>query len=938
MQSGGTQPGATQIGGYSISRELGRGGMGVVYLARDTKLERDVAIKGLPESLAADPDRLARFQREAKVLASLNHPNIGAIHGLEEVAGRRYLILEYIEGETLAERLKRGPIPIDEGLPIAHQIAEALEAAHEKGVIHRDLKPGNVMVNAEGHAKVLDFGLARTAEGTPSSSSYNAPVANSPTVTSPMPVHSPTIPGVIMGTAGYMSPEQARGKPVDKRSDIFSFGCVLFEMLTGAMPFRGETVADAIGATLHKELNFGLLPPKTPPRIRELLTNCLAKDRKQRLHDMGDARLELQRAIAGREWASTAASVAAGTSRWRLPAAIVAAAALLGAGWGLARVLTRPAPVTPPQTFYLSATVQDKPSFNNLVAISPDAKYLVYTASAELPPDSVKPDGLLMVRRLDRDETAVIEGTEGARDAALSPDGRWIAFSCAKDRAATKFSLKKVALENGRPSGKPETVCEALQGANPILCWTSDREIAFSPSFEPVIYAVSASGGEPRVVLREDLPKGIESWQEFRPLVAGQSILATRWSFVGQKIRVNTEVIELASGKRSLLLPDAGMAQYVPDATGAGGYLLATRNTLNTLIAVRFDLATLRTVGEPVTVWSGSPINAFRMAPGGTLAIATRPAEVLDRRLAWIDDKGQSQPIPGMTRSYGEVVVSPDGGRALTSMDNAGTAELISECWVQDLARRTSTRIPVQGAMIGMVWSTDGQRFAYGLASDGAFSIWERRSDGAGQPVKLYSSPDSRTLLFPSGWTFDGKRFAFLQVDMSTDKSHGFLLEQDGATKAWAARPYLNSTASEDFASFAPDGKWVLIRSDRSGRRELYAQRFTGDGEADMSAGRVPVSTAGAGMSWWSPDGKEIRYLDLDSQVLSVQVKTEPAFSATEPKVLYSIKDLKTRSVTFAPDGRLMVVLQGESEKSTKSVGLVVNFIDELRAKMATAK
>ena len=286
------------IGPFQIERELGRGGMGEVYLARDTRLDRQVAIKALPAHLSQDPDRLARFQREAKMLASLNHPGVGAIHGLEECAGHQYLILEFVEGETLADRLARGPIPIDEALVIARQIAEALEAAHEKGIIHRDLKPGNVMVTHEGAVKVLDFGLARTEETPASSSFVPQNLADSPTVTSPARIHSPTIPGVIMGSAGYMSPEQARGKAVDKRSDIFSFGCVLYEMLTGAMPFRGETAADAIGATLHKQLDLALLPPGTPATIRLLLSRCLAKDRANRLHDIADARLELAQAIS----------------------------------------------------------------------------------------------------------------------------------------------------------------------------------------------------------------------------------------------------------------------------------------------------------------------------------------------------------------------------------------------------------------------------------------------------------------------------------------------------------------------------------------------------------------------------------------------------------------------------------------------------------------
>lgn len=926
----------TQIGPYQIQRELGRGGMGEVFLATDTRLDRQVAIKALPAHLASDPDRLARFQREAKVLASLNHPGIAAIYGLEEAAGHQYLILEFVEGETLADQLKGGAIPVEEALRLAKQITEALEAAHEKGVIHRDLKPGNVMVTSDGVVKVLDFGLARSADGTPSTSNL-AVIADSPTVTSPAPVHSPTIPGAIMGTAGYMSPEQARGKPVDKRSDIFSFGCVLYEMLTGAQPFAGETVTDSLGAILHREPNWGLLPPGTPGRVRELLAHCLAKDRKHRLHDIADARLALEQAISGKEWVAPVAT-SSGKSNLLVTGVIAGVVAVLAGvtGWWLAGKAIRPVSVAPPQPFYVSATVPDKPPFENLNGISVDAKFLIYTAMPELPPESVKPTGLLMVRRLDRDETVVIDGSEGAREAALSPDGRWIAFACAKDRAGNKMSLKKVALENGRPAGKPETVCETLPGTTPTLCWASDREIIFSPSWEPTVYAVNASGGEPRLVLREDLPKGIESWVDFRPLVAGKSVLATRWSLIGQTVKVKTEVIDLASGKRVVVLPDAGMTQYIAD--GDGGYLLATRNTANSLIAVRFDPVALRTIGEPVTVWSGSLLNTFRFSPGGTLALATRMVDVSDRRLAWIDEKGQPQPIPGLTRNFREIVVSPDGGRVLADMDNSGSPELSSELLVQDLNRRTATRIPIQGALIGMVWSADGQRITYGLVKDDAFSIWERPSDGSGEPVKLYSGPDNRTLTIPTRWSPDGQRLAFLQIDMSADNPDAYLLEPDSTSKQWVAKPYAKSPVSEGVGRFSPDGKWVLLWSAQSGRQELFVQRFTGEGEADAKAGRVQVSANGGDAAWWSADGKEIRYVDSDKQVMSVQVKTEPTFTATEPKALYSIKDLKTKSICFAPDGRLMVVLQGESEKTTKKVDLVVNFLEELRSKVPTTK
>ena len=342
-----------------------------------------------------------------------------------------------------------------------------------------------------------------------------------------------------MGTAGYMSPEQARGKPVDKRSDIFSFGCVLFEMLTGAGPFPGETVTDSLGAILHREPNWSLLPPTTPRRVRELLTNCLAKDRKNRLHDIADARLEIERAVAGHEWTSAAAPVFGRKQSWLVLGGVGLVAVMLAgaSGWLLASKLTRPAPQASAQTFHLSTATPAKPELRNVVGIGPDASFVVYSAWTDPQADSVKPQGVLVARRLDGDETKIIEGTEGAMDAALSPDGRWLAFVAAKDRTQSKFNLKKIALDNGRPSGTPETLCELPPGGAPSLCWSSDREIVMALPWNETILAVSAAGGEPRVVLREERTKDIDTWGEIRPLVEGRSILASRWSLVGQTDR-----------------------------------------------------------------------------------------------------------------------------------------------------------------------------------------------------------------------------------------------------------------------------------------------------------------------------------------------------------------------------------------------------------------
>jgi eukaryotic-like serine/threonine-protein kinase len=931
------------IGPFTIERELGRGGMGEVYLARDTRLDRPVAIKAMPAHVAQDPDRLARFQREAKVLASLNHPGIGAIYGLEEAQGNQYLILEFVEGETLAERLARGPLLVDESLSLAKQIAEALEVAHEKGIIHRDLKPGNVMVTPDGVVKVLDFGLARTADGAPSATNMPA-LAESPTITTPARyAHSPTIPGVIMGTAGYMSPEQARGKPVDKRSDIFSFGCVLYEMLTGAQPFRGETVADAIGATLHKESDLGLLPPSTPRRVRDLLTACLAKDRKNRLRDIGDARLELERAISGQEWASTDASTRAPRSSRRLAVGVACVTALLagGIGWVLANRLARPAPVAPAQTFHVSTTIQSKPPFSSLLGISPDARFLVYSAWPELEPDSIKPMGVLVVRRLDRDETIVLEGTEGARTAALSPDGRWIAFTAAKDRAGSKYSLKKIALDDGRPTGKPETICELPQGSQFQVGWASDREVVFAPDLEQTIYAVAATGGEPRVVLRQEQSDGVQGWGEFIPLVAGQSLLATHFSVAGDRIKVNTEVIDLASGARTIVLPDAGAVQVLTDTVRGGTFVVALRSDQANVVAVRFDLATLRTIGEPVRVWSGNTVNTLKLSPSGTLALSMRPSDLSDRRLAWIDDEGQPQPISVPTRAYSEIAVSPDGGRVLANLQVSNPDDLASELWVKDLKRRTSTRIPIQGFAMGLLWSPDGQRIVHGAFAKDEFSIVDRPASGSGEVIKIFTSPIAeQKFLQPSAWSPDGKILAIIPTDMKVNRSDVLMLEQDAGTATWKPTPYLNSAADEHAMRFSPDGKWVLFCSVESGRHELYAQRFTGaaSGAQDTRSGRVQVSTNGHdGAAWWSPDGNEIRFVDAERQVVSVEVKTEPTFAVSLPKVLYSVKELKTSGFAWGPDGRPMVILQGENELATR-IDLVVNFAEELRTKLDVAK
>ncbi|MBN8645383.1 MAG: PD40 domain-containing protein, partial [Planctomycetes bacterium] len=587
------------------------------------------------------------------------------------------------------------------------------------------------------------------------------------------------------------------------------------------------------------------------------------------------------------------------------------------------------------------STIPRKLPISTLSGISPDARFLVYGAWPVLEPDTTKPGGILVVRRLDRDETIVIEGTEGARNASLSPDGRWVAFSCAKDVAGTKFNLMRVAIEDGRPSGKPETICDLKMGTQFSIGWASEREVVFYADADTTVYTVPTSGGEPRVVVKAERSAGLQGWDTLVPLVPGQSVLATHYALAGEKFKANTEAIDLATGKRTIVLPDTGSPQLVTDSVNGQTLLVTVRADQSGLVAVRFDPATLGTTGEPVRVWSGSLVNSFSLSSNGTLAMSSRPSDFSDRRLARLDDKGVPRPVPGPTRSYAEIAVSPDGGRVLATLDISSPDDLNSELWVQDLARSTSVRIPIQGFAAGPMWSVSGQRIAHGSYAKDEFSVWDRPATGTGEAVKVLSIPAvEQQFLTPSAWSPDGKTLAVVRADMKINSSDIVMMQQEDGGRAWKATPYLNTPADEHALRFSPDGKWVLFCSVESGRHELYAQPFTGvnAGEADTKSGRVQVSTNGHdGSGWWSPDGKEIRYIDADKRVMSVEVKTEPTFSASVPKLLYSIKELKTRSVTWTPDGGLMVVLQGENESASR-IDLVVNFNEEVRAKMNPAK
>ena len=559
-----------QIGAYTIDRELGRGGMGVVYLGRDTRLDRLVAIKALPEHLAQDPDRLNRFQREARTLASLSHPNVAGIFGVEEHEGAKYLILEYVEGETLVDRLDRGSLPIDDALEIAAQIAAGVEAAHEQGVIHRDLKPGNVIVTPEGDAKVLDFGLARIEE---TSSSSVGGMSASPTLTTPAIQHSPTIPGAILGTAAYMSPEQARGRKVDKRTDIWSFGVVLYEMLTGASPFHGETVSDSIGAVLHKEVDLDRLPADTPAMVRHVLRRCLDRDKAKRYHDIGDVRLDLLSTSPSSGEADRTPS----SSRSRIiSAALVTGAIALGVAGGYsARFFTHAVEHSPVVQSALLApqdtTIVSTGDVAGPAVISPDGTMVVFTARNQ------KSQATLWLRSLATGESHPLQGAGDATFPFWSSDSRSIAFFI-------PGKLRRVDVATGATF----TVCSAIRGRGGV--WLDDGTIVFSPDFTGPLLRVDATGGEPVQATTLDAPTHTSHrWPAALPKGKGVIYLAVNHDFTASENGLYLSTLDGA--------PDRLLMRSNSSALVAGDLLLFVRE--GTLFAQHLDLNSARLLETP---------------------------------------------------------------------------------------------------------------------------------------------------------------------------------------------------------------------------------------------------------------------------------------------------------------------------------------------------
>jgi serine/threonine protein kinase len=763
-----------RIGVYEIGAVLGAGGMGEVYRVRDTRLKRDVALKILPASFASDPDRLARFQREAEVLASLNHPNIAAIHGLEESDGVRALVMELVDGETLADRIARGAIPVDEALPIARQIAEALEAAHEQGIIHRDLKPANIKVRPDGTVKVLDFGLAKlndpNAQNVPNDP--NA-LSISPTITSPALM---TGVGVLLGTAAYMSPEQAKGNPADKRSDIWAFGCVLYEMLTGTRAFEGEDVADTLANVLKAQPAWDALPAATPQTLMVYLRRCLHKDPKHRLGDIHDMRLAMDGAFD-----IDAAKPVAADSRlrfWQRPAvAAIIGASLVASVWLAVRIFTRPPATTPTRlTISLPSGIDVAGSDSDPdLAISSDGRRIVFVGAGE----GKSPQ--LFVRTLDQLEAQPLVGPAAPRTPFFSPDGNWIGFFDSVPNV-----LKKVAVSGGPAitlcsiTGAPGASGGGVRGAS----WGPDNTIVFATN-DPTtgLLRVSAGGGTPEVLTRPNPQKDEADhfWPEVLP--GGNAILFTIMTVAGSPVATargletaQIAVLDLRTGQQKVLVRGGSHPHYV--STGHIVYGIE-----GTLRAVAFDLDRLEVRSDPGPVLQGvvtksTGAASFAVAQNGSLVYVSGNVSVVGRRtLVWVDRQGGEESTNAPIRTYQYVRISPDGKRAAIEIRDQGF-----DIWIWNFLRATLTRLTYEAGMdVYPVWTPDGTRVAFSSETKGSQSVYWRAADGTGEREEIAAGPEA---LIPLTFSPDGSRLVIRQQRPGTRRRFVPSLNDRGTTSA----------------------------------------------------------------------------------------------------------------------------------------------------------
>jgi Tol biopolymer transport system component len=891
-----------RLGVYEITAPLGAGGMGEVYRARDSKLGRDVAIKVLPAVFAGDAHYMARFEREAQVLASLNHPNIAAVYGIEQNA----LVMELVEGQTLADRIAAGALSIDEALPIARQIADGLEAAHDRGVVHRDLKPANVKITPAGVVKLLDFGLAKaTDEAAPAASQLTI----SPTLSMAM-----TQAGMILGTAAYMSPEQARGKPVDRRADIWAFGVVLYEMLTGRALFAsGDTVTDTIAAVVTREPDWNALPAATPAHIRRLLERCLRKDIKTRLQAIGEARIAIDE--LGRNPALVAAAAPPPAAGWRtwLPWAVAAVAILGGAaGWWRA---TRPPAL--------------RPLVRMNVEMAPDAPLANFTTGGMM---ALSPDGMrlavslrgadrgmrLYTRLLHQTQLTPLAGTENGSTPFFSPDGQWIAFFA-------DGNLKKISVEGGAAI----TLCDApiARGAS----WGDDGNIVIALGSNTVLSRVSSAGGTPAVLTKLNPGERTHRWPQ---VVSGsQAVLFTANAGSANFDNANIDVVSLKTGQRKTVQRGGFFGRYLAVPNGSGRLIYMHQGTL---FAAPFDLGRLAVTGTAVPVLedvsSGMGRGDFTFSPTGTLVYLAGKGQRGTWKISWVDNSGKSQPLHDISGSYFTPRLSPDGKRLAFTMASVGQG---FDLFVKDLDRDTPSRLSfLEGANNWPVWTPDGKNIIFKSTSPSSPGLYWIRSDGAAEAQRL---SDGKLEEYPYSISPDGKRLAFTQRgNAGSPDIFTALIEGDPAhPRLGKPELFLGTPVSEAYPAFSPDGRWLAYMSLESATGEVYVRPFPGPG------GRWQISSGGGSFPVWSRDGRELLFKGTDQRVMAVSYTARgDSFIAMKPRAWMAkpVMTLGTLSTwDLAPDGKRLAAFQQDTddqEKPPTHLTFLLNFFDELQRRV----
>lgn len=908
---------------YEILEKIGEGGMGEVYLAVDRNLDRQVAVKILPVAFAEDVERLARFEQEAKLLAVLNHPSIASIYGLEESKGQRFLVLELVEGETLKAKLDKGPIEAEEALDLCHQITEGLEAAHEKGIIHRDLKPGNIMVTLKGEVKILDFGLAKAFAGETTGTGID--IEKSPTITAQM-----TKPGMVLGTAAYMSPEQARGRTIDKKTDIWAFGCVLFECLTGMRAFQGETVSDTLAHILKGEPDWSKLPANTPANIRALLRRCLQKDQKNRLHDIADARIEIDEA------GSPLAEESSATRRFPLGWILAIGAVLFMAG-----ILTRPliwkAEFTEVPAEPVASVIKLEPSYGldgkrmileynrpsvNAMAISRDGQLIVYCAVNDAGTEDAKPQ--LFMRRIDKLHASPIAGTEGGIAPFLSPDDRWIGFW-------VDGKLKKIPVDGG----VAQDLCEASGlGAN----WGVNDRIVFADA-NLGLSTVAARGGKPENLTLPDKARGENDHRLPSYLPDAHGILFT---VMQDQVDQNPHVALFMNKNRKwkYLIDDASDAQYLPT-----GHVVFLRRGV--LMAVPFSLSNLEVTGQAVPVRSNIMQNLasttqnttagqFSISASGCLIYAAGGV-VPDWKnsLVWVDHKGNDEPASSSLDQHFTPRLSPDGQKIAYQ-----TIWTRYQIWLCDTLRDISSPFISEGHSFSPVWTPDGKKIIFGRReSDQSANVYSRTTEGSASSEELiFSIPPGRSYP-PCSISPDGTRLAFVDSgEGNTD-----ICIYDFPSKS--ITPFRATKYQEQFPSFSPDGRWLVYCSDQEGRFEVYVSPSSGPG------GAVKVSRGGGMEPGWARSGKQLFYRSNRSdrsvgqtEMWVVDVRTGTEFSAGTPRRLFQSTrfgggTLRRCWDTSLDDLRFLMVKREERPlRPVTEIVLIQDWFEELKRVVPSGK